>query len=288
MEDARYFTAHYKAPDLSLVPDCGFPVCIAQRGSMTLSVEIPFEPAVVFRQSNNPSVTPEEIAAFLPDGRTLQARGDSAHIFNAGGTDNAVVRMLRQLGEAYPQEEARLAALAAAIDSWHGETLDIAYVDELSGPLQMGATQLCHEDGRLQARIFIIVPVSANADDIAARANAAVQKIGASARKLRARPSCSFRTDHPAIGVLTRVYNEVMGQESEPFVMSGGNYAAYLPNALGFGPGMPGREFPPHIFRPGRGDYHQCDESEDVEHLLNFMRVYAAGIAALDQIEQIR
>ena len=288
MEDARYFTAHYKAPDLSLVPDCGFPVCIAQRGSMTLSVEIPFDPAVVFQQSNNPSVTPEEIIAVLPDGRTLQARGDSAHIFNAGGTDNAVVRMLRQLGEAYPQEEARLAALAAAIDSWHGETLDIAYADELSGPLQMGATQLCHEDGRLQACIFIIVPVSANADDIAARANAAVQKIGASARKLRARPSCSFRTDHPAIGVLTRVYNEVMGQESEPFVMSGGNYAAYLPNALGFGPGMPGREFPPHIFRPGRGDYHQCDESEDVEHLLNFMRVYAAGIAALDQIGQIR
>ena len=90
------------------------------------------------------------------------------------------------------------------------------------------------------------------------------------------------------VEVLTDVYNQVMHQESKPFVMSGGNYAAYLPNAFGFGPGMPGREFPPHIFRPGRGDYHQCDESEDVEHLLNFMRVYAAGIVALDAVEHIK
>ena len=35
MEDARYFTAHYPAPDLSIVPDTGFPVCCAQRGSMS-------------------------------------------------------------------------------------------------------------------------------------------------------------------------------------------------------------------------------------------------------------
>ncbi|MBP3657556.1 MAG: M20/M25/M40 family metallo-hydrolase [Clostridia bacterium] len=288
MEDARYFTAHYKAPDLSLVPDCGFPVCIAQRGSMTLSVEIPFAHAVAFHQSNNPSVTAEEITAALPDGRMLTAKGESAHIFNADGVDNAAVRMLRLLGGEYPQEKEQLEALACAIDSWHGETLGIAYEDELSGSLQMSTTQLVWEDGRLQARIFIIVPVSAHADDIAAKADAAVQKIGASARKLRARPSCSFPKDHPVVAALTRVYNEVMQQESEPFVMSGGNYAAYLPNAFGFGPGMPGREFPPHIFRPGRGDYHQCDESEDVEHLLNFMRVYAMGIAALDEVAQIR
>lgn len=288
MEDARYFTAHYSAPDLSLVPDCGFPVCIAQRGSMTLSVEIPFAHPVTFRQSNNPSVTPEEITAILEDGRELKAAGDSAHIFNAGKADNAVVRMLGLLGEAFPQEKERLAALACAIDSWHGETLGIAYADELSGALQMGATQLVCEDGCLKARLFIIVPVSASAEDIAARADEKARQIGASAKKLRARPSCSFKADHPVIGVLTGVYNEVMQQESEPFVMSGGNYAAYLPNALGFGPGMPGREFPPHIFRPGRGDYHQCDESEDVEHLLNFMRVYAMGIAALDEVDQIK
>ena len=76
-----------------------------------------------------------------------------------------------------------------------------------------------------------------------------------------------------------------MGRDSKPFVMSGGNDAAYLPNAFGFGPGMPGREFPPHIFRKGRGDDHQADESEDIDHMLNYMRVYAVSIVALNGMD---
>ena len=288
MEDARYFTAHYKAPDLSIVPDCGFPVCCAQRGSMSVSIEMPFEAPVRFQQSNNPSVTPEEVTALLADGRRLCVQGDSAHIFNADGTQNAVVKMLGLLGDAFPAEKQKLRALAKLVDSWHGETLGIACGDELSGALQMGATGLDWQDGRLKVRLFLILPVSADADDIRARAQTRAEEIGADAVKLRARPSCSFPVDHPVVELLTGVYNQVMHQDSKPFVMSGGNYAAYLPNAFGFGPGMPGREFPAHIFRPGRGDYHQCDESEDVEHLMNFMRVYAMSIAALDETERIK
>ena len=287
MEDARYFTAHYAAPDLSIVPDCGFPVCCAQRGSMTLSIEIPFAQTLIIQQSNNPSVTPEEITALLPDGTSLTAQGDSAHIFNADGIDNAIVKLLKMLAERFPEDAGKLSAVAGWINSWHGETLDIAYADALSGALQMGATGMVWEDGVLKTRLFIILPVSADADEIVSRAQHRAKSIGAVVAKLRARPSCSFPVDNPVVKLLTDVYNSVMHQESEPFVMSGGNYAAYLPNAFGFGPGMPGREFPPHIFRPGRGDYHQCDESEDVEHILNFMRVYAMSIVALDEMEGI-
>lgn len=288
MEDARYFTAHFKAPDLSIVPDTGFPVCCAQRGSMTLVLETPFAEPLRFEQSNNPSVTPEELTACLPDGRRLCAKGDSAHVFNAEGIDSAVIRMLGLLGEAFPAHAETLRALAGLIGDWHGESLGIACEDELSGALQMAATGMDWKDGKLQIRLFMILPVSANVDEICQKAQKRAETVHASAVKLRARPSCSFPVDHPVVERLTDVYNQVMHQESEPFVMSGGNYAAYLPNAFGFGPGMPGREFPPHIFRPGRGDYHQCDESEDVEHLLNFMRVYAMGILALDEMERIR
>ena len=104
MEDARYFTAHYPAPDLSIVPDTGFPVCCAQRGSMTLSVEVPFAHEVTIQQSNNPSVTPEEITAVLADGTALTAKGDSAHIFKADGIDNAIVKLLKLLGERFPED----------------------------------------------------------------------------------------------------------------------------------------------------------------------------------------
>lgn len=106
---------------------------------------------------------------------------------------------------------------------------------------------------------------------------------GVNCSLLRARRPCSLPTDHPVIDLLTGVYNEVTGYQTAPFVMTGGNYAAYIPNAFGFGPGMPGREFPPHIFRPGHGSFHQCDESEDIEHILAFMRIYAMSVLALDQ-----
>ncbi|MDY4138080.1 MAG: M20/M25/M40 family metallo-hydrolase [Eubacteriales bacterium] len=285
MEDARYFAAHYPCPDLSIVPDTGFPVCCAQRGCMVLGVSVPFAHQVTIRQSNNPSVTPEEITALLEDGRALTARGDSSHIFNAARVDNAILRLMDMLGETYPAEVDKLRKLRTLLDSWHGESLGIDYADELSGALQMGATELVCDGERLEAKVYIIVPVTADAAELTARAEAKAAGVGASVRQVRLRPSCSFSMDHPVVTALTDTYNEVMGQDSKPFVMSGGNYAAYLPNAFGFGPGMPGREFPPHIFRKGRGDYHQCDESEDIDHTLNFMRVYAMSIVALNGMD---
>ena len=119
MEDARYFAAHYPCPDLSIVPDTGFPVCCAQRGCMVLGVSVPFAHQVTIRQSNNPSVTPEEITALLEDGRALTARGDSSHIFNAARVDNAILRLLDMLGEEYPAEADKLRKLRALLDSWH-------------------------------------------------------------------------------------------------------------------------------------------------------------------------
>lgn len=285
MADAKYFAAHYPCPELSIVPDCGFPVCMAQRGCLRLGVEIPFPHQVTIRQTNNRSITPEEITAVLPDGRSILAHGDGAHIFNAENVDNAIVRLLNMLAEEYPQEAEKLQHVAKLVDSWHGESLDIFFEDELSGALQMGATELVCDGETLQARLYIIVPVHANADELVARAQRKAATVGAAAKKLSLRPPCAFSIDHPVVQVLTDTYNQVMKQESAPFVMSGGNYATYLPNAFGFGPGMPGREFPPHIFRPGRGDYHQCDESEDIEHMLNFMRVYAMSIMALNEVK---
>lgn len=284
MEDVRYFAAHYPCPDLSIVPDTGFPVCCAQRGSMTLDVSMPFSQPVSFRQTNNPSVTPEEVTAVLPDGSVLTAKGESGHVAGNIIEDNAVLRMIDMLGEAYPAQAASLRSLKSLVSDGNGRSLGIDYADELSGALRMGAVALSADGTELHAKVFVVLPVSADAEQLTAQAERMAGRAGAKVKRLRLRPSCSFPMDSPVVAVLTDVYNQVMHQDSRPFVMSGGNYAAYLPNAFGFGPGMPGREFPEHIFLKGRGDYHQCDESEDIEHIMNFMRVYAMSIAALNEM----
>lgn len=288
MEDVRYFRQHYPCPDLSLVPDAGFPVCCAQRGCLRMGVSIPFPHDVSIHHSNNPSVTPEIISARLPDGTALTASGISDFVYRPVHENNAALKLLQMLKERFPAQAASIDALHALVAPCDGTGLDIRCGDELSGPLMMSATGLRCNGSRLEATVYVILPVSCDTDALWQSALARVRDVGAQLRQLSLRPPCSFPTEHPIVTRLTEVYNEVMGQSSQPYVMSGGNYAAYLPNAFAYGPGMPGRAFPPHIFRKGRGDYHQCDESEDIVHILNFMRVYARAICTLNEMETLR
>ena len=288
MADARYFAARYPCPDLSIVPDCGFPVCQAQRGSMTLRLSVPLRTQVQLSQGNNPSVTPEEVRAVFADGRSLTARGKSAHVFAAEGLPNAALEMLSLLAKACPEDAPALEALRTLCADRSGGSLGLACADELSGALCMAPTRLTAADGRLSADVFCILPVSFDDGAALFRAGRAAEAQGVTMALTRIRRPASFPVEHPVVSLLTGVYNEVTGSDAAPYVMSGGNYAACLPNAIGFGPGMPGREFPPHIFREGHGDYHQCDESEDVAHIVAFMRVYAMSIAALEQTDRIR
>lgn len=288
MEDVQYFRAHYPCPDLSLVPDAGFPVCCAQRGCLRLGVSIPFPHQVDLQHSNNPSVTPEVITARLPGGELLTAEGASDFVYRPVHENNAVLKMLRLLQARYPAQADAIEALLGLVSDCGGQGIGLQYADELSGPLMMSATGLSCDGGKLTVLLYAILPVTCDPDALWNSALARAACAGAALQRISLRPPCAFPTAHPVVSRLTEVYNEVMQKDSQPYVMSGGNYAAYLPNAFAYGPGMPGRAFPSHIFRKGRGDYHQCDESEDILHILNFMRVYAMAVCALNDMENLR
>ena len=286
MDDVRWFVRHCPCPDLSLVPDTGFPVCVAQRGCQILRYSAPLPlpegETLSFRCGSNVSVTPEEITACFSSGLTLKAKGHGYHVYNADG-DNAVLHMLEMLANEYPSSAPSSRSLAGLLSS--PEAMGIAFRDEASGPLKAKPTQMGWDHGKLTADVYSVLPVTCDPDETLGKARAAARECGAECRRVSMRPPCFFRRDHPLVRVLTDVYRGVTGDPAEPFVMTGGNYAALLPNALGFGPGMPGREFPGRIFPQGHGDYHQCDESEDWEHIVKFMQVYALAVLKLDGLD---
>ena len=288
MEDCRYFVTHYPCPDLSLVPDTGFPICIGQRGCMRFQISVPFEHNLTIHEYNNPSVTPEEIEAILDDGSVITARGDSAHVFNTAKNKNAVFELLNQLSDHYPDEYEKLEALKELTKDHDGNSLGIKYSDSQSGSLQMAPTFVHAGDHKLTLQIYCILPVTADADALLRTASIRARSIDTALELISLRKGCLMSEKHPVVTALTDTYHAVTGYDAAPFVMTGGNYGAILPNAFGFGPGMPGRKFPEHIFKPGHGDYHQCDESEDVEHILNFMRVYAMSILSLEKMDRSR
>lgn len=283
MEDARYFASHYRCPDLSIVPDTGFPVCVAQRGSFSIQFSVPVSAEIALRHSNNPSVTAQSVTAALAGGRSLTTEGVTCSVAEAKDRPNAVLAMLDRLIAELPDDADALSALRRLSADWDGAALGMKYADDQSGALVMAPTGISCQDGNLCVRLFGILPVTSSIDELIESAQKIAAAAGVSCTLLRTRRPCSLPTEHPVIDLLTDVYNEVTGYDAKPFVMTGGNYAAYIPNAFGFGPGMPGREFPSHIFRPGHGSFHQCDESEDIEHIFAFMRIYAMSILALDQ-----
>ena len=286
MDDVRWFSRHCPCPDLSLVPDTGFPVCVAQRGCQILRYTIPLPlpegESLSFRCGSNVSVTPESVTACFSSGLTLKAEGHGYHVYKADG-DNAVLHMLEKLAEACPSSAAALRTLARLLSS--EEAMGIFFRDEESGPLKARPTRMCWDHGELAVDVYSVLPVSCDPDETLKKARASAREHVIECRRVSMRPPCFFRKDHPLVRLLTDVYRNVTGDPAEPFVMTGGNYASLLPNALGFGPGMPGREFPGNIFPQGHGDYHQCDESEDWEHIVKFMQVYAMAILTLDSFD---
>lgn len=271
MADAKYFAAHYDSPDFSLVPDCGFPVCVGQRGSAIIRLSIPAGNVISASScTDNPSVSPETASVTLEDKTVVTAKGTVTHAARCPEGENSILRALEKAGVA-----GEITRLCRKPD---GSGLGIRA--EGMAPVRMTA-----ENGRLSFEVFIVLPVDCDADKELATAFDRCRAEGVEPEIIRLRRPVSFPADNPAVKLLTDVYNDVTGAESEPYIMSGGNYAAYIPRAVGYGPGMPGIEKPSRIFRPGTGDYHQCDESDTVSHLKNFILIYAMSIQAVDSAD---
>ena len=88
--------------------------------------------------------------------------------------------------------------------------------------------------------------------------------------------------DWPVIGELTRIANEITGDDRSPYIVSGGTYAHELPNALAFGTNGC---LPPEDFPKGHGSAHGLDESVSLDRLQRAMRIYGRALLALNDME---
>lgn len=79
---------------------------------------------------------------------------------------------------------------------------------------------------------------------------------------------------------MTECFEEVMGERQEPYTMSGGTYARKVPNAVGFGPGLP-KDLTVLGLPAGHGECHQPDESQCIDTLLMAWKVYMYTVLKL-------
>ena len=308
MHDLDYFVKNYPCPNLSLVPDSGFPVCLGERGAFNgdiISIDTFSEDVVDLSTSASPYTIPETTSITLKsyDGLTdrlkslpeyihirhdddgnvvLSTKGVAKNAAMPHGSDDSLKKLLCALDEhnILNEHDNKLFELCRNINcTYNGSPLDVYCEDEPSGPMVLTCTSAGLDEGRHLKFSFISkYPISKNDMNFEDLARKACERNNCTLTVTRYGKATYFDPSNPVVPKLTAIYNDYMGLDTKPFVMSGGTYARKLPNAFAFGTGMRLPKPPEGLFLPGHGDYHQPDEAIAVMRMQKALAIYILSL----------
>ena len=281
--DARGFCNMCTPPRLSLVPDAGFPVGYGGKGrifvklradkplhGLTIAAGLPGSPGRAEADLNGEHfetfVPPRHAAHPSPDGNGTTMLMDQLLARELDEYDRTVLTFFREV----------------TLDI-HGAWLGVDKPSEAMGVSVLSAQEIKMVDGRPEIKVVIRFVDTLTPEEMLAAMGAKAAEYGLSitSSEVTMRPYLLDKNDEK-VQVLTKIANEVRGEEKLPFTLSGGTYAHDLPNALVFG--MNGCR-PPEDFPKGKGGAHGLDESVSLDRLQTAMRIYARALLTLDGMD---
>ncbi len=149
--------------------------------------------------------------------------------------------------------------------------------------LTLSTKKVSMADGYPELFIDIRYPIEITYEDIIERMSKVCEENGFQISSV-VRGSDPYLLDVEAETVkrLTRIANEVTGEEGLPYTLGGGTYAHRLPNALVYG--MSGC-LRPEGFPKDRGGAHGIDEVVSLDRLQRAMKIYARALLELNEME---
>jgi succinyl-diaminopimelate desuccinylase len=223
----------------------------------------------------------------------ISASGESRHSAFPEGSVNAVHELLKFLSglTSLPEKDRKLFdKLAYLSQEYYGEHMGIAGSDEVSGRTTCAATVLKLKEGRVSLHFNIRYAISEDGEKLSALLSGKAEEKELIWETERNSAPNYFPKEHPAVGILTDLYNEITGGNAEAFVMGGGTYARKLPRAFAYGVGgMKQSEedirIKERLFLPGHGGAHEPDEGLNVRLLTEAMKIYTMAVIALNDCE---
>ena len=309
MSDIVYYKNNCKLPALTLVPDTDFPVCNGEKGiySGNLVSKTPLSGAVKELKGGVASnVVPEKahavIDCLLADAQkaaegaksiavsgedhnvTIMARGVTAHAGYPKHGVNAIVLLCKFLSESglVPEGDAALlAAIGHIFEVTDGSHLDIAADDGIFTPLTcIGGMIKLDGDRHLVQNFNIRYPTNSSDAIIYEAMSRVCGGLGFALDDVHGDNGPFYvPADSPVISTLIEACSSVTGKKEEPYVMSGGTYARFIPGAVAFGP---------HFIEPRPdfvGDVHCKNEGVAVEDIRKGLKIYIRALLALQEIE---
>lgn len=223
----------------------------------------------------------------------ISAAGNSKHSAFPEGSINAIHELMHFLSELMPlpeKDRELLRRLAYLSEEYYGEHTGIAGNDQVSGKTTCAATVLSLKDRQIVLHFNIRYIITADRDALSANLMQTGEKNKLIWKTERDSAPNYFPKEHPAVQLLTDLYNEITGSNSESFVMGGGTYARKLPRAFAYGVGgMKESEedlrIKKQLFLPGHGGAHEPDEGLNLRLLTEAMKIYTMAVIALNECE---
>lgn len=325
MSDLAYYTAHYQTPKMSMIADSGFPVCYGEKGIIegrmcwkqiagktlldcgggSAGNMIPDTAYAVFVYSaeleeelkqNNVTGNIGKTVLFEIQQHSGQqaikitARGTSKHSAFPEGSQNAIYELAKVVGSLQSIDgklQKFFGSLAYLSEEYYGKNFQIVYQDEVSGKTTCAATVLKQEQGCISLYFNIRYAITDHSEKIMESMTKIAKEFGGVWELERDSAPNYFPKEHPAVDILTGIYNEITGENKESFVMGGGTYARKLPNAFAYGIGgmtesEEDKAVKKRLFKPGHGGAHEPDEALNVRMLLEAMKIYTMAVIALE------
>jgi succinyl-diaminopimelate desuccinylase len=174
--------------------------------------------------------------------------------------------------ELSPAAHTYLSFLTDLHKDFNGESLQIQFQDEVTGPLTVNPGMISYEkDGEKAVSLNIRVPVTTNYENIKQRLAKMVDGKGFIVSESRESQPHHVGASHPMIDALQKAYQEETGLEPSLLSTGGATYARFMENGVAFGACFPGKVM----------TAHQKDEYIEVDDLLKATAIYARAIYEL-------
>ena len=214
------------------------------------------------------------------NGVKIKAMGVGKHAAFPEGSVNAIAilcKVLSKIQQLNQDTKVLCCHLAEVLEDYYGKALGIAYEDEITGKLTHTCGLICAANGYIEADFNIRYPVTAPRDEMKQKLYEIFENKGFTIRKYYDNFPMHVKPDSKEVELLTRICNENLGIELEPYTMGGGTYARKIPNTVGYGPGRSDR-----LLKWGNG--HEADECVYIENLEKAIKIYIEALVELDEI----
>lgn len=314
MADMHYFEQTQTMPVVSLVPDSGFPVNYAQKGTLRGTVSIPCAaPIVSFSGGEVENMVPPhaKIVLSLPldvvkaafdgagygeeeyqlsaqgEGTIVVAKGIAAHAAKPEHGKSAIHMLSTAMAQCGLLSGAALDAMRAVCEmskDYYGVAAGIDCEDPESGKTSMVIGVAKTENGRISLSLDCRLSIATDLDAVQANYRAYCAQWGFEIEELEVGRPFYMPKDDPRVLALMEVYQSLTGDMSPAYTMGGGTYSRCLQNALTFGPGFNEERPRPEGIPAHHGGAHAPDEYVYIPDLLRALAIYAVSILELDAI----